>query len=148
MSLPRQPGKRESDLHIFGILDLDDFKQVNDRYGHAVGDEVLKSTANVLAKSLRDSDIAARWGGEEFCIMLTNLDRPSFINARTNQRLIAEAAVNVQGQDVSVTTSIGITAVRDQDDLEDAFERADSALYQAKTAGKNRVIAIGLDNSE
>lgn len=135
--------RHQSELSVI-LLDLDLFKDVNDTYGHDVGDRVLAHLARSIAASTRDCDTAARLGGEEFALLL-----PGSSLAGTRQvaerlrRTIAELRVPCgPGSACSVTTSIGIAAVTaDSADWQDLLKRADLALYQAKAAGRNRVCA-------
>jgi len=123
--------------HTFGllILDLDNFKQVNDRHGHQQGDEVLIAFANLLTNSLRDSDHAFRFGGDEFCCLLIDSDQEANEQvAKRIQKATAEHSLFVQHQ---VSTSVGATTFLDTDTQKTLFNRADMALYSAKHAGKN-----------
>jgi diguanylate cyclase (GGDEF)-like protein len=124
------------------FADLDDFKQVNDRYGHAAGDEVLKEFAAALRSTVRESDVAGRWGGEEFALVLPGTDADG--GARLAER--ARAAIehsDVQmpnGDVLSVTASFGVAAFPESNELGELLAAADSALYAAKNEGKNRVV--------
>ena len=123
------------------MLDIDHFKQVNDEYGHAMGDEVLRSLTRYFLKLIRDIDIVARYGGEEFVILLVETDAAS---ARiTAERLCEQVAQTVTGSTqspVKVTISLGVAGARpDSDNLDVLLARADQALYTAKQAGGNRV---------
>lgn len=123
--------------HSFGllILDLDNFKQVNDRHGHQQGDEVLIEFANLLTGSLRDSDHAFRFGGDEFCCLLIDSDREANEQvARRIQKATAEHTLFTKHQ---VSTSVGATTFLETDTQASLFKRADMALYDAKHAGKN-----------
>ena len=124
------------------IADLDDFKRVNDTYGHAVGDEVLKEFARALRSTVRESDVAGRWGGEEFVLVLTGTDTEG--GARLAERArVAIESVTIQapnGDAVSVTASFGVAASSGAGGVDELLAAADSALYQAKHAGKNRVV--------
>ena len=123
------------------VLDLDHFKSVNDRFGHAAGDEVLRRFGALIKSCTRAGDIAARMGGEEFAALLpsTDLARATSVAERIRTALEAEIFV-VEGQRFSITTSIGLTIILPQDTLHCAFLRADAALYAAKDAGRNRVM--------
>lgn len=126
------------------VIDIDDFKAVNDQHGHAVGDAVLQQVARVLAQRLRGSDVVARWGGEEFLAILPDTDgKAATALADELRRHVADVAVPVDDGHVRVTASMGVAHVdvADPDGLEDAFRRADAALYEAKEAGKDRVVA-------
>jgi diguanylate cyclase (GGDEF)-like protein len=128
------------------MLDLDHFKDFNDRYGHPSGDEALRSFAEVLRSCLRDGDVAARYGGEEFAVVLPGVDEVTAlaiaerIRTRTESTLISLAP----GVTDRVTVSIGIAAAPDQaQDRVTLVRLADEALYMAKEAGRNRVVQLG-----
>ena len=123
------------------IADLDRFKEVNDRHGHLVGDQVLAAAAAALQSGSRSYDVLGRFGGEEFTIALpgTDLDEAARITARLRQ-LVAEAVVPVGRDSVQVTVSIGAAVLgRHGQDLTDLLVAADLALYRAKAAGRNQV---------
>lgn len=125
----------------FSILyiDLDDFKRINDSYGHAAGDEVLKGTAEVLVKNLRTEDCGARFGGEEFVVMLPQTDVEGAVIFA--DRLRAGIADHRFEQDIKITFSGGIASFpRHGNSVEDLLQFADRGLYEAKMKGKNRVI--------
>jgi diguanylate cyclase (GGDEF)-like protein/hemerythrin-like metal-binding protein len=119
------------------ILDLDHFKRVNDRYGHPVGDQVLAATARLLATRVRESDLVARWGGEEFAIIASVTDAAGA--ARLAEKLRALMEVTQLGPAGAVTGSFGVAEMRPDDTVESMLERADEALYAAKAGGRNQV---------
>jgi diguanylate cyclase (GGDEF)-like protein len=123
------------------IADLDDFKHVNDRYGHPFGDVVLQEFANVLRATARETDVAARWGGEEFALVLPGTDADGGVEFAERVRQIFEAQANraADGLDVQVTASFGVAAFPEAAGHDALIEAADGALYAAKRAGKNRV---------
>jgi diguanylate cyclase (GGDEF)-like protein len=127
------------------VLDLDDFKEVNDRYGHAAGDQVLVQAANRIHEVIREGDIAFRVGGEEFLVILPGGDRE--VAARVAERLrrvLVDRPFKCSGQSVTVSTSVGVVTFDPiRDDWESLLRRADQALYRAKALGRNRV-EIGL----
>jgi diguanylate cyclase (GGDEF)-like protein len=126
------------------LADLDDFKRVNDQFGHPVGDEVLKTFAQTLLDTVRESDVAARWGGEEFALVLSGTGAEGGANLAERARAAIEAeTLSAAGGDVSVTASFGVAAFNDTDELGELVAAADSALYAAKRAGKNRVVVAG-----
>ncbi|MGQ9724109.1 MAG: diguanylate cyclase [Tepidimonas sp.] len=121
------------------VVDIDHFKRVNDRHGHAYGDEVLTMVAQLMAQSVRANDLVARYGGEEFVALLPGCGQPCAL--RVAEQLRHGVATRVSTPDGPVTVSIGIAVIEPAaaETLEHAFERADKALYQAKTAGRNCV---------
>ncbi len=123
------------------IWDIDLFKQVNDAYGHRAGDKVLRIVAEKLNAQIRQTDFLARYGGEEFVLILAGTPPVNAIQVTEKLRAsIAELGFHFKGQKVQVTLSCGVTDLRSGDLLEEAFERADKALYAAKNAGRNRCI--------
>jgi diguanylate cyclase (GGDEF)-like protein len=128
------------------ILDIDFFKKVNDTYGHAAGDAVIQAIGVTLTKTLRTSDKVARFGGEEFVVLVHEVDSGGIITVAQNLRRAIEAlTVEYQDHNLSVTVSIGGAIARRSDgDVQEVLERADAALYKAKAAGRNRVMIDGL----
>jgi diguanylate cyclase len=122
-----------------GLLDIDNFKRLNDELGHAAGDEALKALAALVSKTLRPTDLVARYGGEEFVVLLpdTPLDEGQQILTRL-QRALTGGLFMHEHKQVFVTFSAGVTAYRAPERIEAALERADQALYEAKRTGKNR----------
>lgn len=122
-----------------GLLDIDNFKRLNDELGHAVGDEALRSLAAVVSRTLRPTDLTARYGGEEFVVLLpdTPVEEGQVILTRLQRSLSGGLFMHEEKQ-VFVTFSAGVTAYRLGERIEDALERADQALYEAKRTGKNR----------
>ena len=122
-----------------GLLDIDNFKRLNDTLGHGVGDEALKALASVVSKTLRPTDQVARYGGEEFVVLLpdTPADEAQQILTRLQRSLTGGLFMHEQKQ-VFVTFSAGVSAYRAGERIEDTLERADQALYEAKRTGKNR----------
>lgn len=124
--------------HDLGIvmLDIDHFKRVNDTYGHDVGDIVLKELANLLLKDLREEDIIARVGGEEFILVLNNSNLENSLKKVENLRLKIES---LNPNNLSITASFGITQLDDSTETFDALiKEADLALYESKNNGRNR----------
>jgi diguanylate cyclase (GGDEF)-like protein len=129
------------------MMDLDRFARINERFGHAGGDRALAAFAAVLREHIRPTDLVARYGGEEFCALLVNTDVTE--GQRIAQRLrtaVADLVVDLQGQPMSFTVSVGLAALQG-DDLGDSVERADQALYQAKRQGRNRVAVAASGSS-
>jgi diguanylate cyclase (GGDEF)-like protein len=121
------------------LFDIDRFKKVNDRYGHDVGDRVLKHVAEVASRTLRQSDVLARHGGEEFAVLLPQTDvRAALVVAEHLRSAIAESTLATEHGSIGVTVSVGAAAARDGDSVDDVVRRADQALYAAKSAGRNR----------
>jgi diguanylate cyclase (GGDEF)-like protein len=123
------------------LADLDDFKAVNDDHGHAVGDDVLRTFAGVLRATVRDSDLAGRWGGEEFLVLLPGAGAVGAgqLADRVREAFAERSSIGRDGEAVSVTCSFGVAQYRPGDGQRELFAAADRALYQAKRAGKNRV---------
>ncbi len=120
------------------MMDLDYFKKVNDTYGHNIGDYVLKTFTSTITALIRDADVFARWGGEEFVLLLRHTDCHEAYRAAEKIRLAIEA--HDFGQAGHITCSIGLTDVQHDDLLSEAIERADRALYAAKHQGRNRTM--------
>jgi diguanylate cyclase (GGDEF)-like protein len=122
------------------MIDLDHFKSVNDSRGHVVGDEILCAVVKRIDAALRASDLVGRYGGEEFLVVLerTPLETAIEIGARIRSK-VAESPIGVRGANVPMTLSLGVAEARGREAVEDVVERADSALYAAKRAGRNRV---------
>jgi two-component system cell cycle response regulator len=134
--------RREKRCTIVMLGDLDHFKSVNDRYGHNVGDEVLREISRRLLASIRSYDFVGRYGGEEFLIVLNNCDSTQAV-ARAEQvrNGVANRPVQTSRGPLAITMSLGVLASRDWDLglVEEILGVADSALYQAKAGGRNRV---------
>lgn len=130
------------------MLDVDFFKSVNDTYGHVVGDLVLKNVANVVKKELREYDIASRYGGEEFAILLpfTRIEEAFAVAQRLRHAVeVSEVIIATNEKmgcdsSVKVTVSIGVYEYSKGDSAQDLYKNADNALYQAKTHGRNKVV--------
>jgi diguanylate cyclase (GGDEF)-like protein len=121
------------------LVDLDGFKDVNDAHGHAVGDAVLRALAEVLRETLRESDIAGRWGGEEFLLLLPGADEEGAVQLAERVR-IGLATCRIPGvPDLRVTASFGVAEYAGETNTEQLLAAADDALYRAKRGGKNRV---------
>ena len=124
------------------VIDLDDFKNINDAHGHGAGDQVLSSVGSLLRQSVRPADSACRYGGEEFSLILPNADEHAAVEVAERVRLaLSKLVFKFQdGPPVKVTASIGGSQLRIGDDRSALFKRADKNLYQAKSSGKNRVV--------
>ncbi|MDG6095854.1 GGDEF domain-containing protein [Alteromonas sp. ZYF713] len=135
--------KRQSVGGTLVVVDIDHFKRVNDIYGHNAGDKVISAVARRLEKRLRDSDVACRWGGEEFVLFLHNTSgHRAFSTCEELRTLIQQHQVEFESRSLSVTASFGITSLQTQDSPHSVFARADKALYQAKTMGRNQVQVV------
>ncbi len=122
-----------------GLIDIDNFKKLNDSLGHAAGDVALKTLAAAVRERLRPVDHLARFGGEEFVVLLPGIDVPEAQQVLTRlQRALSEALFLHDGREVFITFSAGVTAWRTGEALQASIERADEALYEAKRTGKNR----------
>ncbi|MNP32855.1 Response regulator PleD [compost metagenome] len=122
------------------ILDLDHFKRINDNYGHLAGDKVLKIVAEQLRKRLRARDFIARFGGEEFVVLLPQTSPAAAAQVTEVLRAAIEACpFHFKGERVVITTSIGLSAFRTGERGDQVLKRADAALYRAKGQGRNRV---------
>jgi diguanylate cyclase (GGDEF)-like protein/PAS domain S-box-containing protein len=121
--------------------DIDHFKEINDAFGHECGDHVLVAVASVLESSLRASDVVARWGGEEFCLLLADTDAKQ--TERMMNRLRASLAnhpMEWKGALLAVTMTFGVATQQQSESVEEALRRADAAMYAGKRAGRNRVM--------
>ena len=118
------------------LLDLDDFKRINDRFGHYIGDEVLKKTAKILTKYTRSTDIVGRWGGEEFLIICPNADEKSV--SLITEKLCSAICNESASDQASFTASFGVAVYRQNETTEQLITRTDKALYLSKTKGKNQ----------
>ncbi len=127
------------------MIDTDNFKVYNDRYGHLKGDEILREIAQVLASNIRDTDVAARYGGDEFIVLLRETNKEQAIGfAERCLRLIQEYSFGEEGPNTKLTISAGVTAApEDATDPGDLIAKADAAMYAAKQAGRNQVHATG-----
>ncbi|WP_298436628.1 GGDEF domain-containing protein [Ottowia sp.] len=126
------------------LIDIDHFKQVNDTCGHEGGDAVLVHVAGLLAANCREADLLARWGGEEFLLVLAASDAEAgHMRAELVRRLVAESPVTVGEVRLPVTLSVGVTVAQPHEGLDEAIARADRALYASKSAGRDRVSLLG-----
>ena len=126
----------------FGIIffDIDDFKALNDRHSHRVGDKALKMAAMTLQKNIRSIDLVGRWGGEEFIVILRNASRQVLGIISEKLRLLVEKSVFPEnGEPVAVTLSAGATLATKEDTVQSLVERADLLMYRSKKSGKNTV---------
>jgi diguanylate cyclase (GGDEF)-like protein/PAS domain S-box-containing protein len=125
----------------FGVLfiDIDRFKDVNDRYGHAIGDEVLKMTAKTLQNSVRTFDLVSRWGGEEYVTVIANVEGDELVATANRCRMLVEQSSLPAAEPVRVTISLGGTLACQDDTVASVIKRADQLMYRSKEMGRNRV---------
>lgn len=136
----RQARQNRAPLCI-SMLDLDYFKNINDRYGHTVGDQVLQDVVARMKRSVRDFDLVGRYGGEEFLIIFYDADMHVATEIAERLRMrIAEAPIHLHDIEVHTSLSQGIAEFRSEEDLHSLVARADKALYEAKRAGRNKVV--------
>ena len=125
------------------MLDIDHFKQVNDSYGHTVGDAVLKHVADIMVECMRRSDIVYRYGGEEFVILLRNTDTPGAkLLAERIRRSVESGHFNYGDFKIRLTLSAGISSVQEDDTEKSLLDRCDRALYEAKKNGRNCIVVV------
>ena len=123
------------------LIDIDDFKDINDRWGHPTGDEVLKAVAEALQASVREIDLAGRWGGEEFALLLpgTDLQGGRDLAERVRRKLVRRKFIAPDGERIRITASFGVAAFPEAGTQDQLVAASDGALYEAKRSGKNRV---------
>ncbi len=135
-----QIAEETNEPYAFAMIDVDYFKKINDKYGHDAGDKVLKSIAKILNDNTKGSDIVARFGGEEFCVVLKKINKEEAVKFFVNLRAkVAENKVTIKKEKVKVTISIGVSFGNGHCEIDDMLEACDSALYTAKENGRNRV---------
>lgn len=124
----------------FGVafIDIDHFKNINDTYGHEVGDEVLKMVSRTYVNSIRGNDLIGRWGGEEFIAIFTNCREDVLERLAERIRMLVENSVlHINDKEMRVTISVGATMVRPEDTIDSIVKRADALMYQSKQTGRN-----------
>ena len=122
------------------MADIDDFKKVNDTYGHAAGDMVLEEASRVILDNVRSNDSVCRWGGEEILILIRSSKDVAVSVAQRICRDIASCRVNTERERLAITITMGVTQFREKDDVESVVERADKCMYTGKRRGKNQVV--------
>lgn len=131
------------DYSAIVMCDIDNFKRINDVYGHDVGDVVIKGVANIIKNNVRSNDLVCRYGGDEFCIILNNC---SINNALSRMNRIIDYIASTEiAPDVNVTISVGVTPKSDKLSIYDDVSLADKALYFSKNNGKNKATAYDED---
>lgn len=135
-----QAAEETNEPYAFAMIDIDYFKKINDTYGHDGGDRILKSIAKILNDNTKGSDIVARFGGEEFCVVLKKISKEEAVKFFVNLRAkVAENEVVIKKQKIRVTISVGVSFGNGHCEIDDMLEACDSALYTAKENGRNRV---------
>jgi len=130
--------KRYGSSFSYVVLDIDNFKNINDKYGHSAGDKTLQIIAKMMLQKIRKSDFVFRIGGEEFVLLLTNTNvSQAEVLVEKLRKAVNDRVFHFNQKQVSLSMSAGITETRDEDDVESIFERADGALYRAKNSGRN-----------
>ncbi|MBN1501740.1 MAG: GGDEF domain-containing protein [Spirochaetes bacterium] len=123
------------------IIDLDNFKKINDIFGHPCGDYILKQVSRIVAEKIREGDIACRWGGEEFVIFYSEIKDGNILEtAERIRHSISIYSYAFEGKQIHVTATIGVSVCMSTSEFNESIERADAALYKGKKEGKNRVV--------
>ena len=140
---------REARHVCLALIDIDHFKRINDGYGHAIGDQVLRLFAQHLKATLRAEDVLARWGGEEFLLLLPHTTEETALHVlQRMQTQLQTITVNQQVADLRISFSGGLTILRPEEEMADAVKRADLAMFQAKSGGRNAIRAYRAQESE
>lgn len=131
------------------IGDVDHFKRINDQHGHAVGDVALRAIARALREGVREVDHVARWGGEEFLVLLPSTEAEEALQVceRLRQNVQALSSQNLAGADLSISITLGVAVLQPGESIEQVLVRADRAMYEGKQAGRNRVVLAGQDGA-
>ncbi len=148
LTLETERAKRYATPFGVAMIDIDHFKQVNDSFGHAMGDEALHAVAESLQATARTTDVVTRWGGEEFAIFLANTDMQGCRHAADRFREQVERIPPFDGGPASLSVSVGVAVYEEHDTPETLIERADHALYRAKRGGRNRVVTVTGEDPE
>jgi diguanylate cyclase (GGDEF)-like protein len=120
------------------VMDIDDFKKINDTHGHLIGDDALKEFAALINNNIRTNDVFARWGGEEFLLLLQGTTQEyAMLKVEEIRKVVHNYVFTTIGQ---MTSSFGVAWKEESDDVHSLLQRADKALYEAKTSGKNKVV--------
>ena len=122
------------------MIDIDNFKRVNDIYGHGIGDEVIKIVVNIITTAIRDSDLSIRFGGEEFLVLFPNTNEDGAFNISEHIRdTVEKTHINLSKSKLGFTVSIGVIQIDLQEELDFSINTVDKALYIAKNNGRNMV---------
>ena len=137
--------KESGEKFAVAMLDIDHFKKVNDTYGHDAGDKVIVTLADILRSSTNPQDVVARFGGEEFCLVLKNINRYSALEILERIRQSIESySVEIEKEKfINFTVSIGAVINNEEDSLQECINEADMCLYKAKNSGRNQVVFEG-----
>lgn len=131
--------RHDYDGQFLALVDIDDFKLVNDTYGHDAGDEVLRTLSRILDDNTRKTDLAFRWGGEEFLVLVNDTNRAGALALMEKiRKLIEETTMRYDGQDIRITATIGIAEI--QGDIKEGLKACDKMMYYGKRNGKNQVV--------
>ena len=136
-------GRRSGNPPAVIFIDLDDFKVLNDSFGHEAGDKVITEVAERLRSAVRAADTVARLGGDEFAVILENLNDPPVDAAMVAQKLVRQVRepITVSGVEVGISASAGAVVARATDDHDSLLRRADAHMYKAKSGGRDRAVA-------
>ncbi|MFH1990500.1 MAG: GGDEF domain-containing protein [Patescibacteria group bacterium] len=138
------PQRRENFLVkslSLGIFDIDNFKKINDTYGHQAGDMILKLFSRIIKERVRGIDIVARWGGEEIIVGLVGADENNAYEIVDDiRKKIEETTVEWEGKTIKFTVSGGVASFTEAEDFDSLFKKSDEALYKAKQTGKNKIV--------
>jgi len=135
--------KRKEGYQVLSILfcDLDDFKKINDTYGHSFGDQILKRVSEILQENVRDTDIVARWGGEEIVIELLGADAKEATKKANDLKELIKEKIQEEFQ-IPLSLSIGISEAKSGANFDEKIKNADEAMYHVKKTGKDNVVSF------
>ena len=123
------------------IFDIDHFKKINDEFGHQIGDKILKEAVKIIKNEIRQIDVFARWGGDEFVICLVGAKEKDAVTIMNNlKEKIEKTEFKANNQLIKITLSVGVAGLNKEDNFNELFKKADKALYQAKQNGRNKVV--------
>jgi len=145
MNLSTRMNELKGNEILFGVLfmDIDHFKKFNDTYGHNIGDQVLKMVAKTITNAVRSLDVVCRWGGEEFIVILPNMDRQTMAKTAEKIRVFIEKSwITVDKENLKVTVSIGGAMSTNKDTIESIIHRSDAQMYKSKESGRNCVTIV------
>lgn len=133
---------KRGDFYSLIFIDMDDLKKINDQFGHIAGDTAIRTTAKAIIKTIRESDLAARWGGDEFVVIIKGSIEQAKIVAERIQMNLNKFRFSLGKQPITLSVSIGITIIDGTQDAESLIKKADQATYEAKKEGKNRIKVV------